>query len=77
MFEIGCHYSFRHVDGEGSSYQTDKVIEVALPLLKVEGVEGIKIINVHSVHFVSAMEVDAAALEAASAEWEALNVKAT
>ena len=63
MFAVDQHYSFRHVDGDGSSYQTDKVIEIVLPLVKVEGVDGIKIINVHSAHFISATPVDGRSME--------------
>lgn len=62
MFQVGKYYEFTAWDGNKSSKtftNRGKVIEVALPLVKISEVPtGEAIINTASLVFISAREVD-------------------
>lgn len=67
MFEVGRTYRITTSDHEGQSYYNADLIEVELPLIKLERVGNYEILNTHSPCFVSAVPDD----EKARADQEA------
>lgn len=53
MLEVGRSYSLKMVDGEGYSLTDITVMEVNLPLLKINNFGREEIINTNSLHFIS------------------------
>ena len=72
MFEVGRTYRITTSDHDGQGYYSAKILEVELPLVKVERPGSYEIINTSSPCFVSAMPDDHQARDAAQAaadEW--------